>query len=206
VIRELGTRADPRHDAVTVDGRPVLPCTAHTYLALNKPPGFVSTVRDPAGRATVMELVPPVPSLFPVGRLDEQSEGLLLFTTDGDWAQHVLHPRYGCTKEYIADVEGRLSEQDLQRLRAPMRLGPGEWTSGAEVDIVRRAASGTRIRLVLREGRKRQVRRMLALAGHPVRRLVRVRVGLVKLGGLNAGEWRPLTPQEVEGSEQGGRS
>jgi 23S rRNA pseudouridine2605 synthase len=125
VVRELGTRADPERDAVTVDGVRVRLPEAATYLALHKPPGYVTTADDPQGRPTVFDLVPDVPGLFPVGRLDLDSEGLLLLTTDGEWAQRVVHPRHGCTKEYLVEVEGRPTPTALARLRRPSgRRGP----------------------------------------------------------------------------------
>jgi pseudouridine synthase len=225
VVTELGARADPGADEITVDGRALQAPGGAAYLALHKPPGYLTTARDPRGRRTVMALVPPLPGLLPVGRLDAGSEGLLLLTTDGEWAQMVAHPRYGCTKEYLVDVEGRPSAAALERLRRPMELAPGEPTTGAEVEVVSRggggrlppahpygrlclrptrravpAASGqrlTRLRIVLCEGRNRQIRRMLEQVGHPVRRLVRVRVGAVRLGSLAPGRWRRLTVAEI---------
>jgi pseudouridine synthase len=200
VVRELGTRADPERDAVTVDGvRVRLPETA-TYLALHKPPGYVTTAHDPQGRPTVFDLVPDVPGLFPVGRLDLDSEGLLLLTTDGEWAQRVVHPRHGCTKEYVVEVEGRPTPAALARLRRPMRLGPGEWTTGAEVRLMDTLPGRSLLRIVVGEGRKRQIRRMAEAVGHPVRRLVRVRVGAVGLGDLRPGSWRHLIWDEISGT------
>jgi 23S rRNA pseudouridine2605 synthase len=200
VVTEVGARADPAVDDIRVDGRLVRPAHTHTYLALHKPPGHVTTVRDPQRRPTVMALVPAVPGLVPVGRLDVESEGLLLFTTDGDWAQRIAHPRYGASKEYLADVAGKPLPAALERLRRPLALSAGEWTTGAEVDVVRIVRGGARLRVVLHEGRNRQLRRMLGLVGYPVQRLVRVRVGSVRLGSLKAGHWRRLRPSEVAGA------
>jgi 23S rRNA pseudouridine2605 synthase len=197
VADQLGTRVDPRHDVVAVDGRRVSLAESQSYLALNKPPGFVSTALDPQDRPTVMQLVPNVPGLFPVGRLDCESEGLLLFTTDGEWAQRVAHPSHGTTKEYLVEVDGRPRPAVIARLRAPMALEGGEWTSGASVRAEGVAADAALLRIVLSEGRNRQIRRMLDAVGHPVRRLVRVRVSTVHLGNLRPGEWRNLTHAEI---------
>ena len=196
IVTEMGTRVDPGVDDVLVDGRPISLAETHAYLALNKPAGFVSTAHDPQGRPTVMELVPEVPGLFAVGRLDFESEGLLLFTTDGDWAQRVAHPRYGSAKEYVVEVAGRPKPATLVTLRGPLDLG-GEWSSGAEVSVEGNAPERTLLRVVLHEGRNRQIRRMMEAVGHPVLRLVRVRVGAVHLGALRPGKWRHLTHAEI---------
>ena len=193
----LGTRIDPSHDTVEVDGRRVSLAEAQAYVALNKPAGFVSTAHDPHGRPTVLQLVPSVAGLFAVGRLDFESEGLLLFTTDGEWGQRVAHPRYGSEKEYLVEVEGRPKPATVARLREPLALDGGEWTSGAGVRAEGFSPDGALLRIVLREGRNRQIRRMLDAVGHPVRRLVRVRVGPVHLGDLRPGEWRHLTHAEI---------
>ena len=196
-VTEMGTRVDPAADEVSVDGRPISLGGAHAYVALNKPAGYVSTAHDPQGRATVMELVPAVTGLFAVGRLDFASEGLLLFTTDGDWAQRVAHPRYGSEKEYVVDVVGRPKPATLARLRAPFELDPGEWSSGVAVSVENSAPDRTLLRMVLHEGRNRQIRRMMEAVGHPVLRLVRVRVGAVHLGTLRPGDWRHLSHAEI---------
>jgi pseudouridine synthase len=197
VADQLGTRVDPQRDVVTVDGRRVSLEEQQTYLALNKPSGFVTTAHDPQGRRTVMELVPEVPGLFPVGRLDYESEGLLLFTTDGEWAERVSHPRYGSSKEYLVEVSGRPKPATLARLRAPLEIGPGEWTSGADVREEQALPGRALLRIVLGEGRNRQIRRMLEAVGHPATRLVRVRVGNVELGRLRPREWRHLSHAEI---------
>jgi len=197
-VRELGTRADPVRHQITVDGRPISVTTVVRYFALNKPRGYLSTVEDPFGRPTVMELVPPAPGLFPVGRLDEESEGLLLFTTDGEWAQRVTHPKFGCTKEYDVEVYGTPSRETMETLRAPLEIGPGDRSTGAEVDVIATSGRNTRLRIILHEGRNRQIRRMCEAVGLSVVSLVRVRVGGVRLGSLPVGQWRTLTSNEVE--------
>ncbi|NBT94116.1 MAG: rRNA pseudouridine synthase [Chloroflexi bacterium] len=158
----------------------------------------VDTVEDPFGRPTVMELVPPAPGLFPVGRLDEESEGLLLFTTDGEWAQRITHPKFGCTKEYDVEVYGTPSRETMETLRAPLEIGPGDRSTGAEVDVIATSGRNTRLRIILHEGRNRQIRRMCEAVGLSVVSLVRVRVGGVRLGSLPVGQWRTLTSNEVE--------
>jgi pseudouridine synthase len=205
-VTELGTRVDPQVDVITVDGTRVRLPEGATYLALHKPEGYLTTVSDPQGRPTVMSLVPPEPGLFPVGRLDVASSGLLLLTTDGEWAQRVSHPRFGCSKEYVVQVKGRPAPADLERLRRPLELAPGERTTGAEVKVVARLPEQTLLRIVLHEGRNRQIRRMCEAIGCPVEHLVRVRVGGVHLGQLKPGEWRPLTWEEISSCTGAGKS
>ncbi len=197
VVRELGTRVDTARHRVTVDGRPLPTPVAARYLALNKPTGYLATADDPGGRPTVMQLVPPVPGLFPVGRLDADSEGLILFTTDGNWAQRAAHPRYGCQKEYDVDVTGHVTPEAVATMRGPMVIGPDDRTTGSRVDVLFASRQRGHLRVTLHEGRHRQVRRMCALVGLEVIRLVRVRVGGVALGSLAPGEWRNLTEPEV---------
>ena len=196
-MTELGTRVDPSRDEVRVDGRLLSLAEQRVYLALNKPAGYVSTAHDPQGRRTVLDLVPGVTGLFAVGRLDFASEGLLLFTTDGEWAQRVSHPRYGSEKEYLVEVSGRPKPATLARLREPLDLGDGDWSSGAGVALEGSTPDHSMLRIVLREGKNRQIRRMMDVVGHPVSRLVRVRVGAVHLGKLRPAEWRHLTHAEI---------
>ena len=205
-VTELGTTVDQDGDHVLVDGRPVAAQSAVVYLALHKPVGVITTHSDPHGRPTVMELLPPFPGLLFVGRLDAESEGLLLATTDGRWGQRIQHPRYGCEKEYVVHVTGRLTPRTLRRLRRPLDLGDSDRSSGAQVTVIERSGEDMtlttpavhHLRIVLREGRKRQIRRMCTAVGLTVQRLVRVRVGSVELGTLAPGSWRHLTSAEVE--------
>jgi 23S rRNA pseudouridine2605 synthase len=167
------------------------------YLALNKPFGVVSTTADPWGRSTVLDLVPKVGRLYPVGRLDADSEGLMLLTDDGDLANLVMHPRYGCEKQYRALVRGEPADDLLSQLRDGVTLSEGK-TGPARVELAEPAGAGRRwIDITLREGRKRQVRRMLGTVGLPVERLQRVRIGPVLLGSLPLGASRPLSRSEV---------
>lgn len=179
-------------DDVRVDGRPVTESGRGVTYLLHKPRGYVTTARDERGRHTVMELVPVVPGLHPVGRLDLDSEGLLLLTTDGELTLRLTHPRYQHEKEYRVWTEPPyVSQAALARLRAGVTLD-----DGPAVAVSAERADGGAV-VVLREGRKRQLRRMMAAVGHEVVRLVRTRVASLELGGLGPGEYRELTPEEV---------
>jgi pseudouridine synthase len=210
-VAQLGTRVQPETDAVQVDGRPVHLPAARVYLLLHKPAGVVTTASDPQGRQTVLDLLPPSlrsQRLFPVGRLDLESEGLLLLTNDGAFALHLTHPRYEQEKEYHALVRGHPAPDALETLRRGLLL-PGEArpTAPAQVRQLRALNDGTGwLSVTLHEGRKRQVRRMLAAVGHPMLRLIRVRVGPLRLGALPPGHWRPLSRAEVTklGGERAG--
>jgi pseudouridine synthase len=199
VVTTLGVQVDPAHDRVAVDGRPVQPVATHLYLALNKPVGVVSTTADPWGRSTVLDLVPSIGRPYPVGRLDADSEGLILLTDDGELANIVMHPRYGCEKEYRVLVRGELSEHLLRQLRDGVTLTDGTTTTApARVEVAESVGPERRwLDITLREGRKRQVRRMLGVVGLPVERLQRVRIGPVLLGSLPLGASRPLSRSEV---------
>jgi 23S rRNA pseudouridine2605 synthase len=188
----LGARVDVTRDEVAVDGvvYSVVPDIV-TYL-LNKPAGVVSTARDPQGRPTVVDLVPDDPRVFPVGRLDVDTEGLLLLTNDGSLAHRLTHPRFGVEKEYLAHVEGTPSRAALRRLREGVDLDDGP-TAPAQASSPQPGL----IRLVIHEGRNRQVRRMCDAVGHPVLRLVRTRIGPLVDARLAPGAWRPLTADEV---------
>jgi 23S rRNA pseudouridine2605 synthase len=189
---ELGRRIDVGHDSVALDGvaLAVLPGLVH-YL-LHKPAGTLTTAQDPFGRPTVLELVPDSPRVFPVGRLDADSEGLLVLTNDGDLAQRLTHPSFGVEKEYLVETEGVPSAGALRRLRLGVDLDDGK-TAPATVGVV---GPGV-IRIVIHEGRNRQVRRMCDAVGHPVRRLVRTRIGPISDPHLKPGRWRALEPAEV---------
>jgi 23S rRNA pseudouridine2605 synthase len=176
-----------------VDGARAAAAVAHRYVLLNKPTGTVSTARDERGRPTVVSLVGARERLYPVGRLDSDSEGLLLLTNDGAWAERVLHPRYGHEREYEVDVEPEPTAEQLSALRRGVRLEEGI----GKLYGVRLVAPG-RLQLVLRTGWKRQVRRMCAAVGLRVTRLRRVRMGPLALGALPSGKWRELTTREVQ--------
>jgi len=197
-VAQLGQKADPKRDRITVDGQPVRVEASFTYVAVHKPRGILSAEQDESGhQRTVRDLLPQSGHLYPVGRLDLNSEGLILLTNDGELANLLTHPRYEHTKEYRVDVEGHPEDEVLQRWRQGLFLEDRR-TAPAEVSVLSHEKDHTRLRVVLREGRKRQIRRVAAKLGHPVRRLMRVRIGPVHLGDLKPGQWRPLSEQELE--------
>lgn len=196
VLDQLGATIDPDEDAVEVDGRPVRPPAASCYVMLHKPAGVVTTARDPRGRPTVVQLVSVDRRLYPVGRLDYDSEGLVLLMDDGELAARLTHPRHEIDKEYRVLVRGRPDSTVLRQLARGVELD-GRRTAPAIFEAVEAGPGGTWLRVVLREGRNRQIRRMAALVGLDVIRLVRVRIGPLRLGNLAPGAWRELTPAEV---------
>lgn len=196
-VAQLGQKADPERDAVTVDGSPVRVARPRTYLAVNKPRGVLSVTADDRGRRTVRDLVPLPGHLFSVGRLDLWSEGLVLLTDDGELANRLAHPRYEHPKEYAVSVLGHPTGETLDLWRQGIVLDERR-TTPATVTVLSREKDSTLLRVVLREGRKRQIRRVAKILGHPVRRLVRVRIGPVHLGDLQPGRWRRLTAAEVD--------
>jgi 23S rRNA pseudouridine2605 synthase len=193
-VAVLGRRVDVERDLVEVDGRPVGVRADLVHYLLNKPIGTVTTARDTHGRATVLDLVPPEPRVFPVGRLDLDTEGLLLLTNDGELANRVAHPSHGIDKEYLAQVSGGpVSPGELRRLRDGVELEDGI-TAPARVS----QPSPGLLKLVIHEGRNRQIRRMCEEVGHPVVRLVRTRIGPLTDTSLAPGQWRPLGLDEVK--------
>jgi 23S rRNA pseudouridine2605 synthase len=203
-----GVLIDPDHDEVTVDGRSVKPITTHRYLMLNKPLGAITTARDEAGRTTVLDVVGDEGMgghrLFPVGRLDADATGLLLLTDDGELAHRLTHPSYEIPKEYVVMVGGSPNAADVEKLREGVKLDDGV-TAPAEVEVLRVLPGPmAELRLVIREGRHRQVRRMLLAVGHRVQSLRRVAFGPLKLGRLKVGGWRVLGVAEVEALRRAG--
>jgi 23S rRNA pseudouridine2605 synthase len=200
VVLEQGRRVDPEHDVIRVDGSRIPPPRRHRYLALNKPRGVVATMSDPEGRRTVADLIAlhSTERLFHVGRLDTDTEGLLILTNDGDFAHRLAHPSFQVPKTYIAEVNGAVGEQTLRRLRRGISLedGPVQPTS---VKIVSAAGDKTLLKITIQEGRNRIVRRTMEAVGHPVRRLSRIGIGPVRLGNLKVGEYRDLTGEELGG-------
>ena len=203
-VAQLGQKADPDRDRITLDGKPVQVREGHTYVALHKPRGVLSDEGDGSGRlSTARDLVSLPGHLFPVGRLDLRSEGLILLTDDGELANRLTHPRYGHEKEYRALVEGQPDEATLNKWRQGVFLD-GRPTAPAVVTVTGREKGKTWLRVVLREGRKRQIRRVGAMLGHPVHRLIRVRIGSLHLGDLKPGQWRRLTGAEVRALRSAG--
>lgn len=214
---ELGTKVTVGVDRVAVDGKPVALDQGAVYLMLHKPAGYLTTMADPQGRPCVASLVPreQYPGLFPVGRLDKDTTGLLLFTTDGDLGNILLHPSHHVAKRYLALVDGTVRDAELEPLRAGITLDDGPcqpapcrildhseeaclWPDTASAVARGRAGTATGVEVILHEGRKNQVKRMLGAIGHPVLLLHRDRMGPLELGDLARGSWRMLTPEEVD--------
>jgi 23S rRNA pseudouridine2605 synthase len=197
VVTELGTKVDPERDHVKVDGKHLSAAQPFVYLVLNKPKNVMSTLDDPGGRTTVKDYLRGVSvRVFPVGRLDFDSEGLMLLTNNGELAQALLHPRYHVPKTYLIKVKGVLTDEEIRRLEQGVRLEDG-MTSPAHVKKVRKAEQNSWLEITIREGRKHQVKRMLEAVGHPVIKLVRVRMGPLSLDNLEPGEYRFLTNGEA---------
>ena len=196
-VTELGTKVDADADTVVVDGK-VIRTAEPVWIALHKPAGYVSTRDDPQRRPTIYDLLPDsLHGLFYVGRLDANSEGLMLLTNDGDTAHRLLHPRYQVARVYEVIVRGAVSDQTVARLMRGVELDDGMAQAESVKVLPGTKAGATRMRLVLREGRKREVRRMLRAVGHEVARLKRTAYGSVRLGELGVGKWRRLTADEV---------
>lgn len=201
-VTQMGVSVDPERDVVAVDGHEVQLVPSWRYIKLHKPVGYLSVMRDDRGRRALMDLVPDAGGLHPVGRLDLDSEGLLLLTNDGALTQRLTHPRYEHTKEYLVLVQGLPSPGTLRALREGVSLEDGK-TAPAEVERRRetrwgRAPRGQSwLRITVREGRKRQIRRMCGVMGHTVKRLIRVRIGPIELGDLPLGAHRRLTRVEL---------
>jgi 23S rRNA pseudouridine2605 synthase len=199
-VAELGDRAVPGSDEIAVDGIAIQADVARRYFALNKPPGVVSTVSDPQGRKTVLDLLEGAPvggsGLFPVGRLDMDSTGLILLTNDGFLANRLMHPRFEVPREYVVEVEPVPRREDLARLRKGVSLEDGD-TGPARVSLVGERGVRGRVRLVLHTGKKRQIRRSFEALGYRVVTLNRVRLGSLGLGNLRQGQYRELEGREV---------
>jgi len=200
-VRELGTKADLEQDDIRVDGVRVKAPRGHVYLVLNKPKGVVSTRNDPERRKTVMDLVPAVAGLFPVGRLDVTSEGLILLTNDGAFAERVAHPRYEVPRVYHAKVHRVPDAAALERLRQGVKVD-GEFMAVDRARVID-SDNNAWLELTLHEGKRHEVKRLLEAVGHPVSKLRRVAIGPVTSRGLEPGEFRALLPEEVEGLRRG---
>jgi 23S rRNA pseudouridine2605 synthase len=207
-VRELGSKADPSHDDIRVDGRRIKVVQQHRYLLLYKPRGYVTTRSDPQRRRTVMDLLRGVREyVYPVGRLDFDSEGLLLLTNDGDLAARLTHPRHGVARVYEAQVLGVPDRHDLDRLVRGITID-GRRTTADDVALRQhgRDADSATLVVTLREGRNRQVRNMCEAIGHPVTRLKRVAIGPLRDARLKPGHWRDLTPDELRKLEHAARA
>jgi pseudouridine synthase len=213
VVTELGVKVDPARDRIEVDGERIRPSEPYRYILLHKPAGYLSVMKDPRGRPDLGDLVQEDVRLFPVGRLDMASEGLILLTNDGELANQLMHPRYEQSKTYLVLVRGQPKQRTLTRLRRGVKLEEGR-TAPAQVEVVQgwprelkarwwreampqEKGPTTWLRMTLREGKKREIRRMLSAVGHPVLRLIRIGLGPLRLGNLPPGESRPLTAREL---------
>jgi 23S rRNA pseudouridine2605 synthase len=196
-VTELGTKIDPDHDEVTVEGRP-LKAKRKLYVALNKPVGYISSRRDPEKRKTVGDLLPDEwAHLFPVGRLDYASEGLLFLTNDGEFSLKLTHPRYGVRKKYRVTIEGRVDDELPRRLIKGL-MHEGEMLKAERARVLSTNNSSSLLEIELAEGKNRELRRMLEVLGRTVTRLQRVQIGPIKLGELRVGRWRTLTATEIK--------
>ncbi|MBS3908248.1 MAG: rRNA pseudouridine synthase [Actinobacteria bacterium] len=198
VVAELGTKVNPTTDRVELDDKLLRLKEAHIYLALNKPPGFLTSVTDNFGRPTVIDLLGGISDrVFPVGRLDLDTEGLLLLTNDGELAFRLTHPRYKVKKRYITEVEGHPADSDLAMLRQGIMLEDGI-TAPAEVTILNRTKATSIVEITIHEGRKRQIRRMFQTVGHDVVMLKRIAIDNIILGDIPIGDCRHLTEAEID--------
>ena len=198
----LGEKADPVADVVTVDGARIRAALELAYIALYKPRNVISSVDDPVGRKTVVDLIPQAAALYPVGRLDWDSEGLVLMTNDGDLTNRLTHPRYGHTKEYRVLVARKPDSKQLQTWRAGIVLSDGHRTAPAQIEIEQTAGKGVWLRVIMGEGRKRQIRESGALLGLPVVRIIRTGISTLRLGSLRPGQWRYLSASEIQTLKQ----
>lgn len=199
LVSDLGIVINPDMDTVKVGEQTIErgDQTEKVYLALNKPRGYVTTRNDDQNRPTVMELVPKDLNLKPVGRLDKDTEGLLLFTNDGDFINHLIHPKFECEKEYLVIADGRLTPSQKERLENGIILD-GKMTSHSQIKIMELKEKETVLKIIIHEGRKRQIRKMFASIYHPVKYLKRLRIGKIKLSDLEIGSYRLLSKKEVD--------
>jgi len=195
-IAHLGDKADPATQRITLDGEPIRQPQGHTYVALYKPRGYITTTSDPEGRRTIMDLIPLSQRLYPVGRLDADSEGLVLLTDDGELTERLTHPRYGHARVYRVLVAGEPAAETIERWRRGITLDDRK-ANFSQVQVERQERGQTWLRVTVHEGRKHLVRRIVAALGHPTQRLIRVEMGTLKLGDLTRGQWRYLSAGEV---------
>lgn len=199
LILEMGKKINPSKDEIKVEGRLIVPETKKAYIILNKPVGYISTVSDPMGRPTILELIGDIGlRIFPVGRLDFDSQGLIILTNDGDFTYYLTHPKHGIKKEYRVLVSGSPKNEDIESLKRGINIDD-YFTNPAEIININKEDGGSIFKVIINEGRNRQVRRMFDSIGHPVISLTRVSVGNITLGNLPLGSWRYLRQDEVDG-------
>ncbi|KAA5807672.1 pseudouridine synthase [Thermoanaerobacterium thermosaccharolyticum] len=197
VIKNLGIKIDPDKDIVEYDGRVVAKVQHNIYIMLNKPTGFITTVKDQFGRPSVLDIIKIKDRIYPVGRLDCDTSGLLLLTNDGDIANKLMHPKHEIDKVYIAKIRGIPDDKDLDRFRNGLLLD-NRLTAKAKIEILKKINNDALVKIVIHEGRNRQIRRMCELIGHPVMTLKRIKIGDLELGNLKVGQWRYLNGEEVQ--------
>lgn len=196
LVNELGFMVNEDNDTVKVDGKKIVLQSKNVYIMLHKPKGYVTTVKDDKERKTVMELVDVKLRVYPVGRLDFDTEGLLILTNDGDMTYKLTHPKYEVTKKYVARVEGEITEQDLEQLRKGVEID-GKKTAPAKAKLVEKYDNGCKVELTIHEGRNHQVKKMFEAIGKTVAFLKRTEMGEIRLGGLGRGKWRYLNDKEI---------
>jgi len=198
IVLKLGTTVDPKKDTVTIDGKVITLPKKRVYLAFNKPKGYVTTLDDELSRKNVLSFFTNFPErVFPVGRLDMDTEGLLFMTNDGEFSHIVTHPKFKIEKEYKVWVRGKVIEDEIKKLKKGIFI-EGKVVRPKFISILKVSKDETILKVIISEGRKREVRRMFQYIGHKVEKLIRMRIGPVKLGGLRSGKYRDLTPLEIE--------
>lgn len=195
-VTELGTKIDPQKDIVTVDNKKISEVKNYLYIKLNKPVGYVTTVKDQFNRKTVLDLIGIKERIYPIGRLDYNTSGLLLLTNDGELANKLMHPKYHIYKTYIAETDGIISEESVIKLRNGVVIEDYK-TAPAKVKLIKHVDNKTQIQISIYEGKNRQVRKMLDAVGHNVRSLKRISFGEIQLGNLLSGAWKELSSQEI---------
>lgn len=196
-VTELGTKVDPQRDEVTVDDKKISEVKNFIYIKLNKPVGYVTTVKDQFNRKTVLDLVEISDRVYPIGRLDYNTSGLLLLTNDGELANKLMHPKYHIYKTYVAEAEGRISEESIIKLRTGVLIDDYK-TAPAKIKLIKYTGNKTHIQISIYEGKNRQVRKMLQAVGHNVAALKRISFGEIKLGNLESGSWINLSSEEIK--------
>lgn len=197
VIYELGFKVDSEKDVVVVDGKTIKKEERKVYIALNKPVGYVSTVKDEKGRKTILDLVEVDERVYPIGRLDYDTSGLILLTNDGEVYNKIIHPREEKNKVYVAIVKGIPSDIQIEKFKKGLDIG-GYITSNADFKILNRYKDSSEVEITIHEGKNRQIRRMCEVIKHPVIKLRRIQIGKIKLGSLQEGQWRYLDVDEIE--------